>query len=243
MTVSYQEIDSRSFIPLRPETFLSDVPLPCDIFMKDRDKNVALFNRGTVFDASARRLIDGKALTEVLIRASDAEAFERYLSDGRLQESGPAEAVAFKDYSVNKEQHHEIDRALLMSGTQVNFSIFAQSRYSYREIVAASDKAPATLVDEIRNAPGGLVIRKEDIPRYHDYLNTIMAGAGASPEQARIRTIAIRENSKLVLRDLYDNPRSGEKIKQSISLVNRMIDGILENSDAIHDLLSLRSHD
>lgn len=243
MTVSYQEINSDSFVPVRPEQLVPEAPLPCDIFMRDRETTISLFNKGNIFDGSARGIIEKKAIVEVYIRAVDAGEFEKYRAAGRARESGPPEAVAFKDYSARKEEYHQIDRSLLVPGTRAVFSLFAQSRYSRRELVAASEAAPATMTEEVLRAPGDLVIRKADIPRYHSYLNAIITGGGASTEQVRFRTIAIRESSKLVLRDLYDNPRSGEKIKESISLVNRMIDGILENSDAIHDLLSLRSHD
>jgi HD-GYP domain-containing protein (c-di-GMP phosphodiesterase class II) len=92
--------------------------------------------------------------------------------------------------------------------------------------------------------PGDIVIQPSDIPRYHAYLNALLSpGVMKEQEREKVKRVAIKENSKLVLKDLLDNPRSGEKIKESMVLVNEMIDSILENKDAVGDLLSIRTYD
>ena len=45
------------------------------------------------------------------------------------------------------------------------------------------------------------------------------------------------------MKDLFDDPRSGENIKEAQNAVSAMIDSLTANKDTIHDLLSLRGFD
>ncbi|MBF0560220.1 MAG: HD-GYP domain-containing protein, partial [Nitrospirae bacterium] len=60
---------------------------------------------------------------------------------------------------------------------------------------------------------------------------------------AEFESHALKENSKLLVKDLLDNPRSGEKIKELQDTVKVMVDTILRSKDTIFDLLDISSND
>jgi putative nucleotidyltransferase with HDIG domain len=62
-------------------------------------------------------------------------------------------------------------------------------------------------------------------------------------DTGKLKALLIKENSKIIVRDLFDNPRSGEKIKQTQTMVGGMINSIMANRDTIYDLLSIRGYD
>ena len=139
---------------------------------------------------------------------------------------------------AEKDEHYAIDRQLLQPGTQISFSLYVLNQFRLTILVPATEQAPAILDNRIANTPGDIVIQPADIPRYHRYLNSLLTATGTKEQdREKVKHGAIKENSKLVLKDLLENPRSGEKIKESITLVNRMVDAILENRSAAGDLL------
>ncbi len=94
------------------------------------------------------------------------------------------------------------------------------------------------------NIPGDIVIKPEDIPRYNAYLSTLLSAGGTKEkDRDKIKRSALKENSKVILKDLLDNPRSSEKIREFITMVNTMVESILGNRSAASDLLSLRTYD
>lgn len=218
--------------------------MPCTVYLDNNDKAVPLFNEGLYYDSAAASIVKSKNIRSILVRREDYPGFEKYLAKGRAQKVEQVDEKVFKDYSFAKEQYHQIDRKLLVPGTEICFSIYASNRYAFTLLMDASEQAPKKLDSVVLQAAGDLVIKKQDIPLFTAYINALLKSPPSEAGDAqKIKTIAIRENSKLILRALLDNPRSGEKIKESIMLVNNMVDNILANRDAIYDLLSLRTHD
>lgn len=244
MTVKYTEITDDPYVPRSADMLIEGAPLPCGIYLRNEKGIVSIFNEGVMYDTAARLIVQAKNIKTILIRREDATVFDRYVERGKTEKAEQPEEAAFKDYSASKEGYHQIDRSLLVAGSEVTFSIYALKRFNITLLIEASEAAPARLEETALKAVGDLVIEKKDIPLYTAYINNLLkAPPGGEDKMSKIKTVAIRENSKLVLRDLLDNPRSGEKIKDSIVMVNNMVESILENREALYDLLSLRTHD
>lgn len=153
-------------------------------------------------------------------------------------------SVVFKEYSFYKEEHHQIDKNILLPDKEINFSLFLLNRFDLSIIVDASEKSPSKIKDNISTLTGDIVIKKSDILLYHEYLNNLLKSGDISGEKmAHIKVMVVKENSKIVIKDLLHDPRSGENIKKSNEIVNSMIDCIMENRDAIYNLLTLRGYD
>jgi len=58
-----------------------------------------------------------------------------------------------------------------------------------------------------------------------------------------MQAIAIKEKSKAIVKDLLDNPRSGENIKKVVNVVTDLTECILNNREVLQDLVTLSSYD
>lgn len=231
--------------PLQADKLIIGTHLPFNVFVKDRSIVIPLFNKGTFFSSTEKEILREKDITEVYIDEYDSSTLEQYLSiDKNKITPFHEDSKVFKEYLFYKEQHYQIDRDVLIPGTKIYFTLFLLNRFTFRPLIEATVKSVALIDETIASADGDILIKKDDIPLYHSYLNSLLSAEGISKEHGlKMKTVAIRENSKIVIKELLDDPRSGEKIKESTSLVKNMVDCILENMDTLHDLLSLRSYD
>jgi HD-GYP domain-containing protein (c-di-GMP phosphodiesterase class II) len=258
-TQSAEKVDA-SLLSIAIDKFVEGACSPCDVFVQENGKAIALFNKGMIFDASTICLLRKKGITEVLIKPHELETVVGKKPANAAPETQPAQPMEIKEYIEKKEDHFQIerkllipdedephfqvDKALLMPETEIYFNIYVLNPFGFRLVVEASEKAPAKLRKTMFSIAGDLVIKKTDMPKYQAYLNSLLASKVLPPrEHSRMQSIVIKENSKLLIKDLLENPRSGEKIKESVIVVNKMVDNILDNRDAIYELISIRSHD
>lgn len=245
MAVTTRVIGEREEIALPLDALKVGSRLPFEVFVKDRGILKQVFNKGTIYTNAAKDTLKSKGITEVYIQKKDQQALTLYQTEKTLayKESVFDNPVYFKNYSFTKESHHQIDKTLMMPGTEVPFSIYIMSKFEKKPLIEASEKSPVKIPD-IRLIDGDLVIDKSDIELYNQYINKILTSKDiSSSELKKIKSVALRENSKILMKKLLEDPRSGEAIKQSQVVVNGMIDNILENRDSIYDMLALRNHD
>jgi HD-GYP domain-containing protein (c-di-GMP phosphodiesterase class II) len=245
MFTKYIVIDNDSQTSIEVDRMVIGKRLPFDVFVKDEGVIKHLFHKGILFTKIAKDILEEKGITEVCIKDKDVHLLGSYFSsDDSEKSSCYDDLLAFKTYSFHKEQIYQIDRNLLSPGTRINFSLFVLTRFTLDTLLEASEKSPGEICKRILDAKGDIVIKNHDIPIYHNYIDSLLMSNNVSKQESlQIKAIAIRENSKIITRDLLNNPRSGEKIKESIKLVNSTIDYILDNKDAIYNLLSLRNCD
>lgn len=159
------------------------------------------------------------------------------------QKDSPIEdPKAFKEYSFHKEEHYLIDKTLLTHEKEIFFNIYRMEKLKFIPIVEATKKMPVKIDKSLLASAGDFMIKKSDILLYQDYLLSL-AELSDPAEENRVKAIIVRENSKVIMKELLDHPRSGERIKESKIMVHNMVDCILKNKDAIYDLLSLRNYD
>lgn len=218
--------------------------LPFDVFVKDKGILKQVFNKGTIYTNFAKDDLKSKGINEVHVHKTDELALTGYIEKKEIKkESILDDPVLFKNYSFAKEEHHQIDKSLIIPGFTVPFSILSMSKLKIVTILEASENNPQK-IPIIGNTEGDLLIKKSDLPLYNEYINKILKTKDfANQDKSKIKSIALKENSKIIMKNLLDDPRSGENISKATEVVNSMIDNILENKDSIYDMLSLRSHD
>ena len=245
MATTFREIDEPD-VPIPAEKLLVGARLPCDIFIKDNGVMKAMFNRDMLFTAISKNVLLEKGISEVYIYMKDTPSFETYqLQNTSLRDRRHVDqTTVFKEYSYYKDMHHQIDSNLLIPGSRIHFSLFVLSKLSFIPLIIASEKSPAEVDERVLATMGDVVIKKTDIPLYFEYINALLRSPDNFREnKLKIKANAIKESSKIVIKDLLDDPRSGQKIKEIKPLVQDMVDCILENRDAVYDLLSLKGYD
>ncbi|HCL81846.1 MAG TPA: hypothetical protein DHW81_06380 [Nitrospiraceae bacterium] len=156
---------------------------------------------------------------------------------------------AIKEFSFNKSKYFQIDRNSLIPGSSVNFNIFIQKGMDFQAVIKADKESHVALNEELLNnfhsdAACEVVISEGDIHLYRSYLDSLLRSSKSSEKgQAHKKAFVIKENSKMLMKDLLNDPRSGEKIKEVKNSVNTITDSLLENKDMIYTMLTLSKYD
>ena len=244
MGTKYWEIGGSQYAPLAADRLIVGTRLPFEVFAKDGGMMIPLFSKGTHFTSISRDILREKGIKEVYITAEDKAAVDNYTSGHDKIKSFYDDPAVFKELSHRKEEHLQIDTTFLVPGTEINFSLFLLNNLDLIPLIDATEKFPAKIDERILDAKADIVIKNPDIPFYRSFINSIAKSEHIAPaERMKAKAISVRESSKVLIKDLLDDPRSGEKIKESTIMVSNMTDCILENKDAIYDLISLSGYD
>src|SRR5208337_1087771 len=136
---------------------------------------------------------------------------------------------AFNEYASYKEKYYQVDRNVLLKGTAVNFDIFLLSGQKLLRLYEASESSPRKInkpVDE----EGDVLIDKTALCFYEDYLKSLSkAEISSGEEQKIIKTVLVKEHSKIVVKDIFENRLSRDKIRHVMELVGDTINCIFED--------------
>lgn len=232
------ELKDDKYIPIKIEDLIIDTPIPFNVYLKDDGLIRLIFVEGSIFSNKSKKTLNEKGFSELLILDKDLNIFNKYISEKRPKEEKIN--FDFKKYSSQKDLYFQIEKDLLSQGVELNFPIYSWDLSSYKEIFSASETDPSVLSIDLKCIDSDIYISAKDITLYQSYINKILEKEKDNPN---IKAVAIRENSKIVVKELLDNPRSGEKIKEVETLVDKIISCILESDDAIYNLLSLKGYD
>jgi len=84
--------------------------------------------------------------------------------------------------------------------------------------------------NDIHNAQTAITIHKDDIPLYKEYINNLSLELTKSKnDSSDLQFSILRENSKFIIKDILEDPRSGETIQKASELVETLTDTILDN--------------
>jgi putative nucleotidyltransferase with HDIG domain len=245
MSTKFRTIDRKGYFPVAASKLIVGTRLPFDVYMKEGGIFRVLFDNGADYTKIAQESLVDRGLHELFISDGDREVFDAY--DSKSNDDGASvldSPKTFRDYTFRKDNHYQIDKHMLISGTSVPFSIYSMKNYAYSQVLHATPGLPATIGSEILSLPGDVLISKSDIPLYNEYLDSVLRSTDINhKDMERMEALVIKENSKIIVKDLFDNPRSGDKIKDAQKSVNNMIDSLIKNKDTIHDLVSLRGFD
>ncbi len=76
-------------------------------------------------------------------------------------------------YYLTKENFHQIDKNLLLSHQEVNFSIFISKDFDFKAAFEATLQSPKKISSEILDMQGDIFIKACDIPLYSKYLESL----------------------------------------------------------------------
>lgn len=236
----YMDSDKPAYHSASVDSLITGTRIPFDVFIKADDKIRHLFNKGMVYTGYTKDILRDKNINAFYVNDPDESNLENYLANPLLHKIHEDEdSLLFREYSHEKEQYHQIDRKVLVAGTSINFDLHLLYGFNFSILTEAGEKSPVTIDETLLSAGGDFMIKKNDIPLFNSYLQSLMS----KPSEAGLKAIAIRENSKLIMEELLENPRSGEAIKKSHDMVNYIVDTILDSKDAVYDLLDISKYD
>lgn len=216
--------------------------LPFDVYIKEQDELKKIFNKGTVFSHHFFEILKEKGIDTVYVEKIDEEVLEAYISK-KLPETVLISPWAFKNYSDLKENFYQIDRALIVPGIEVDFSIYLVENLNISKVVDASPEKPSMIYDDTIPEGGDILIKKEDLALFREYVEFLEKKLDILSEKKEIKYKIIKETAKTLVIEVLNEPRSGEKIKKMETVVNNIIDTIFNDSSSIYNLVTLKSYD
>jgi putative nucleotidyltransferase with HDIG domain len=241
---------NHSKVPIEIDQLLIGLRIPFEVFVEGSNGFECLFPQWTHFDEEARHSAKKKGITTVYIEG-DAGLIAAYLGQGAADSLtlGASQAQQ-RAFAKKKEEYHQIektllvDRSLFLPGSRIVFPLFEIEGISIRKIVDASSTTPFFIPTQGVAVKGDLAIRVEDVPLYQEYLQELFESPQIPPEiQRRTRAISLKENSKILMRDVLSNPKDTEKVNDLLSFIGDITDSILNQKVNVQDLMSLRNHD
>lgn len=154
----------------------------------------------------------------------------------------------FKEYSDRKEILFQTEKNAFVPGTEIAFTLYKQHRADFQPFVKATEESPAVLTAEmlrvVIESGSEIMIERTDIARYHSYLKAVSDLPGLSEDNSqRRKTFAMKEDAKIVMKELLDDPRSGEKIKEAKNVVTTLVNAVLDNSEMLFNMVTLSKYD
>jgi putative nucleotidyltransferase with HDIG domain len=246
MSTKFREIGGNFGPSIDIDTLIVGSRIPFDISVKEGGITRQLLNKGALITNETKEILKEKGISKLNVSGADVSDVESYLKKAKINKESLYEKdeIALKEYSFKKEHHYHIDRSILIPGTEAPFSFYLLSGLDLIPLAEGNEKKPALINENILNAKGDIVIDNSDIPLLNEYVQHL-SSLDTIPKQMKekVKAMSIRENSKILIKNILDDPRSGEKIKKTKEEVNKMTECILNNPDAIYDMLSLRNYD
>lgn len=170
--------------------------------------------------------------------------YDSLRADSSLKNLSPKDTKSIqRHYIQQKEKFHQIDKNSLEGEHEINFSIFVHRGLNFQPIIEATEKSPAKIPADILLAEADFVIKHSDMYLYKEYLDSLFNKILLDNGKEKIKSFLMKERSKIIVRDILQNPRSGENIKMAETAVQDMTSTILNNKDIIYSLISIKTYD
>ncbi|WP_353687094.1 HD-GYP domain-containing protein [Thermodesulfovibrio sp. 3462-1] len=227
-----KKINEKELIKIPLEELKIKKTLPFDVYIRDSGIDKKIFNKGTILSNSFIEVLKEKGISHVYVEKSDLDTYK----SRALPESVLDSPVAFKNYSFWKEKFYQIDRNLLIPGIEVDFPIYHLKDFNFKKIVEASSEKPSMIYGDTIPEEGDILIEKKDLPLFREYIEFLS-------KRVEEKELIIKESAKVLIAEVLNEPRSGEKIKKVGKVVNNIIETILDKPDSIYELLHLKGYD
>lgn len=244
---------AEQYFPVPLKKIVVDTVPNFDLFIRQKDRYVLYRQANLRFESQTlNNLIDNR-IDALYVSKKDLELYENYRKEvhRELEETygkqgysdrfvDPAEVDRYHDILEN---YHVVDHTLFQKGVKLEFPI-----YYHREndVVPAEDfeDKPEGPWELTRSFTGDveIMIRNEDKAAYREFVRTMLTWSMEVGSPANQAT-ALREMSKMVVRDVLSDPRSGEGIKQADESVSSLVEFILDNETSFYSLMKVQGHD
>jgi len=223
--------------------FIADTKLPCDIYISKGGLITCLFMKGTVFSGKAHNSIMDKS--GLYIRAADKALFGEYVLRGGKDHPSAETHAETNVPSHDLQDLFQIDRNALVSHSKIPFNLYLCKQQNATLLIEASEEKPARVDELLLSAQGDLLIRKSDMSLYRNYLkqHTVKLNTVSKRIESKVKATLMRENSKLVMQEILENPRNEELIKASREEVNGVVDAVIKDKNILYDLIDIRNYD
>ncbi len=243
------------YIPVATDDLEVDTILDFDIFIQTGDNTVLFRKQNLPFTEGTLHNLSENKVKTIFISEEDREKLDNYYHSRKGNNSAKMSSECFTppfDDPENVEKYYKtyidyypIEKLNLLPGSRVNFNVYKKSDTDVEHYIGPDkqNNLSGIVPEDVHGAQCALAIHKEDVPLYKKYIHNLSLELTEANEDSELRYSILRENSKFVIKDILEDPRSGETIEKAGDLVETLTDSILENQGNFMNLLKITTHD
>lgn len=229
-SVQIREVDD--YFPFSIDLLPSGIKIPFDIYMVEENQMKPVINKGNYFTNLLKDALREKGIKTLYIHLNDRKIFNDFIYQNKPSDYFNSLLERFR---INNELYFKIDKNCLTSEVLINFPIYVYDGEKLKIFINANEKEQKEVEPE--NIPeGDLLIKKEDIPLYYEYLNSLLNSTDK-------KEYVLKEHSKLLLRELYENPFNRKTLIALIDKIDKILDCLYIDKDFLLKLGDLKKHD
>ena len=241
------------YFPVLLKRIVVDTVPNFDLFIKQKDRYVLYRKANIRFEISVLNNLIENRIESLFVSKRDLKLYEEYRRQIVEEQEKVAREKGFAGVFIDPaevDRYHEIldnfhviDHSLFEPGMELPFAVYYHEDNDIRlaEDFEEKPEGPWELTLRSFAQDKELMVRNEDLAAYRSFVQELMSAAGSGPVERQAH--ALREMSKIVVKDVLDDPRSGENIKQVNQTVGSMVEFILENETSFYSLMKISGHD
>ena len=227
-----------------------------DLFIKQKERYVLYRKANYTFTKENLNNLMDNNIDNLYVQRDDLKLYEQYRQRVRAETEEETKSEGYSGIFVDPDEvkryheiidnYHVVDNHIYIEGTEIDFPLYShlENEVNLFPEMESKPEGPWAITPATCTFKKEMMIRKTDLPKYRAFVEKMMSSlTGDDQEVIERKATALREMSKMVVQDVLDDPRSGEKIKKAGDSVNNMVDFILENETSYFSLMTISAHD
>lgn len=232
--IARKVIEEKPLETFEVESLIPGSKIPFDVYIKDKGILIHYLSKGALFTVGAREDLKNRGIKKAYVQGYHKDQLEEYITKkGIIRIPSLESPLNFQKYCQIKEKHFQIDKSILLSSIPVPFRVYMADRTQFKEIITINEK-PNEILD-LTDIEGDLLIRKQDIGLYIEYLRTLTKERPDKDNNTQY--ITHREHAKAIIKNLFEDPKQGENTEPIKETVNNIIESLIDNKDRVYDSL------
>ncbi len=247
---------STKYVPIATDNLKVNTILDFDIYIKTGN-NIVLFRKHHLpFTEDTLKVLTSNKIATIFVLEKDLGKLESYCSSQENSNSSKFQDeyfVAPFDNPENLEKYYKIylnyypiEKGTMLPGSKVYFNVYKKFDLDV-ELYFGPDKQKdlsGIVPKGVLDIQIAIAIHNYDIPLYKKYINDIaLELRKGNKDASELQYSILRENSKFIIKDVLEDPRSGETIQKAGDLVETLTETILNNQNNFASLLTINTHD
>lgn len=251
-----QEKKPTEFFGAPPGKLMVDSVLPFDLYIKKGADYFLYLRKNLPFHFEVNHYLESNRVKTIYIPCSQRDLFNSYEKgmerEWELSHKGLSKGFESEEkierYIDYLDNYIPVDREVFVPGTRTPVNLYLENHTDVSLILKAERMVPDDDVfgkEEEGKKRKNLLIHINDNEKYRNFIRelAVKKSSGDSEAVVKMRAAVVKENSKMVTKDLLENPRSGEAVKEAKKTVAEMIDAILNLPSSFYGLMKINTYD
>ena len=241
------------YFPVPLKRIVIDTVPNFDLYIKQTDRFVLYRKANLRFEKHVlNNLIDNR-IESLYVAKHELKQYEQYREQVRSEQESTAKEKGFSGiytdpaevdrYHDILDNFHVLDPSLFEPGLVLPFPVYYHEKNDVHvaEDFEGKPEGPWELTLLSFAPDKELMIKNENKPAYRQFVQDLLTNRRDIPVEKQ--AAVLREMSKIVIKDVLDDPRSGENVKKADQMVGNLVEFILDNETSFYSLMKISGHD